>query len=422
MRNRLRAFFSRGAEATVAVVLVLAFFLVFIVILWYSFPKGEGLGSAIRSLESPPSTPGPVAVGHEEEHWQQKLAKLASVKRSVKTKQASSIVWSTAAEGLELGERDAVQTFAQSGANIAFERNQEMSLGENSLIVIRRFEKDAASDAHRVSVVLLGGVLEGSMTAPTGAPTSVEIVAGKSSASIASPAGGTTKFRVAAAPDDASAISVVSGSADVRVGDRTVSVGAGQTLSVTPQGLIQGPKSIARAPALVSPEKGAVLRSRVLPVDVAFAWQDDAPGRTYRIEIARDPSFREPLVDRRVPATSFRFPELPTGRYYWRVRAAEGLSEGRVAAARSFEVESDLQPPQLRVEFPEGSLEHGSITVRGETDPDAKVYIGKEPVAVGPDGAFEASVVLRRGAQIVVVEAIDAAGNIAYASRTLAAR
>jgi hypothetical protein len=74
------------------------------------------------------------------------------------------------------------------------------------------------------------------------------------------------------------------------------------------------------------------------------------------------------------------------------------------------------------VDFPGGALEHGPVAIRGATEPNVKVYIGKEPVPVGPDGTFEASVVLRPGAQIVVVEAVDAAGNIAYASRTLAAR
>lgn len=422
IRERLRAFFSRGAEATVAVVLVLAFFLVFIVILWYSFPKGVGLGNAIRSLESPPPSVHPVEAGHAEERWEQRVAKLSNVKRNVKSKLAASIVWSAANEGLELGEHDAVQTLAQSGASIVFEKNQEISLGENSLIVIRRFEKDAQSDARRVSVVLLGGVLEGSVGTRPGGATAVEIVAGKSSASIASPAGGTTKFRVAAATDDASAISVVSGRADVRVGDRTVSVGAGQAVTVSPQGLIQGPKTISKAPVLVSPDKGAVIRSRVLPMNVALAWSDEVPGRTYRVEIARDASFREPVIDRSVEATAFDCQELPAGRYYWRVRAADGIAEGRVAAARSFEIETDLQPPTLRVDFPGGALEHGPVAIRGATDPNVKVYIGKEPVPVGPDGTFEASVVLRPGAQIVVVEAVDAAGNIAYASRTLAAR
>jgi hypothetical protein len=100
----------------------------------------------------------------------------------------------------------------------------------------------------------------------------------------------------------------------------------------------------------------------------------------------------------------------------------KGPSEGRAAPARTFEVASDQAPPALRVEFPEGPLQHGEIVIRGATEPGAKVYIGKAQAAVGPDGAFEASVVLARGVQIVVVEAVDSAGNIAYTSQTLAAR
>ena len=422
MRDRLRALFSRGAEALLAVVFVLVFFLVFMVILWWSFPKGVGLGSAIRSMAPTAARSHEISVPGEHSRWVQTVARLATVNRSVKNKLADSIVWSNANEGLELGAQDAVQTFSESGASIAFERDQKISLSENSLVVIRRLEQDPESGSRRASVVLLGGALEGSVGSGASGCSSVEVVAGKTATSIAPRGAGQTKFRIATSPDDTSSISILSGHADLRVGDRVVSVGAGQTVRVTAQGAVLGPRAIANAPVLVAPEDGAVVRSRVLPVDVVFSWKGDAANPGYRFQIARDPSFREPIFDRRVTDATAHCPDLPAGRFYWRVRASDGMADGQIAAPRSLEVAVDAEPPSLRVAFPEGALEHGVVPIRGTTEPGASVFIESDAVPVSADGSFEKDVVLRRGAQVVVVEAVDAAGNVAYASRTLVAR
>ncbi len=422
MQNRLKSFFSRGRDATLAVVLVLAFFLIFMIILWFSFPKGTGLGTAIGTLTPPASPkPQPAVPGAPQTQWEQSIAQLASVKHNVKSKLASSIVWMPASEGLKLAERDAVQTQAQSAATIVFQKNQQITLGENSLVVIRRVDRDAATDAHRVSVVLLGGALEGSVAGVAGGG-SVEILAGKASASIAAQGAGATNFRIAAATDDTSSITVTSGSANIQVGGRAVKVGPGQTVGIDAKGAIQGPRSIARPPALLTPENGAIFRTRLLPQDVAFTWKGEDRDKSFRVEVARDAAFHDTVIDEHVADARLAYPDLPAGRYYWRVRAVDKTAEGKVASPRAFEVARSSDPPKLDVTFPEGPLSHGPITVRGTTSPGARVFVLNLPVPVGPDGAFEGQVTLRAGAQVVVVEAIDSIGNTAYASRTLTAR
>jgi len=62
------------------------------------------------------------------------------------------------------------------------------------------------------------------------------------------------------------------------------------------------------------------------------------------------------------------------------------------------------------------------LSLHGETDPGARVFVGKSSCAVAADGTFEAQVALSRGVQIVVVQAVDVLGNVAYASRMIAAR
>jgi len=421
VRQRLRAFFSRGGDLTFALVLVVAFFLVFMVILILSFPKGVGIDTR-REPEAQRSAPPPPQAGTRPESWESTVARLTWVQRNVKAKPADSIVWTPASAGLSLGEQDAVQTFADSGASIAFDRNQTISLGENALIVIRRFEREPALGAQRASVVLLRGAVEGSVAGSSRGASTVEVVAGHAATSISSAGGGTTRFRVAAGTDEASVVAVTRGRAEVKVGNRSIAVGSGQSLTIRSNGSVSGPSSLAPPPVLETPADGATVFSGALPANIGFVWKPVGEDASYRIEIARNASFKEPLLDRPVAEASFGVPDLPAGSYAWRVRSIRKGAEGRPSEIRTFDVATDRDPPALHVQFPVGRQRAGVLSLHGETDPGARVFVGKSSCAVAADGTFEAQVALSRGVQIVVVQAMDVLGNVAYASRMIAAR
>ena len=54
--------------------------------------------------------------------------------------------------------------------------------------------------------------------------------------------------------------------------------------------------------------------------------------------------------------------------------------------------------------------------LKGVTEPGALVFVGGAPVLTSPSGEFEWELELKHGINIVVVEAVDEAGNVAYQS------
>ena len=79
-------------------------------------------------------------------------------------------------------------------------------------------------------------------------------------------------------------------------------------------------------------------------------------------------------------------------------------------------MEQDLEAPLLELS-PIRQLATGEYRLSGRTSPDARVYVRGEAVAVSADGTFEYIFRSAPGAQAIVVEAIDAVGNIASNSQ-----
>ena len=70
------------------------------------------------------------------------VAMLSRVHRDVRSKKADAIAWRTAYKGLKLFDKDSIQTFSKSTAVIKFDEHNELELGPNSLIIIKRSESD----------------------------------------------------------------------------------------------------------------------------------------------------------------------------------------------------------------------------------------------------------------------------------------
>ena len=90
--------------------------------------------------------------------------------------------------------------------------------------------------------------------------------------------------------------------------------------------------------------------------------------------------------------------------------------------ASDFELVQDLLPPQLEVRLPEATVETAELILRGRTDPGARVMIGRIEPPVADSGEFETTVNLRSGPTLIVVEAVDEVGNVAYFSQYVNAK
>jgi hypothetical protein len=90
-------------------------------------------------------------------------------------------------------------------------------------------------------------------------------------------------------------------------------------------------------------------------------------------------------------------------------------------ASRTVTIVLDTVPPSLQITGPEEGATTGErqVVVTGTTEPGANLTVAGAPVAVGPAGEWSAVVQLLSGTNRIVVQASDAAGNTATASRTV---
>jgi hypothetical protein len=78
---------------------------------------------------------------------------------------------------------------------------------------------------------------------------------------------------------------------------------------------------------------------------VVLRWETVAAAAAYEVQIARDPSFAEPVVSDRVPTPGYRWRSIPAERHFWRVRSVD--VEGRLGPWSAVKtIEAALRPPE----------------------------------------------------------------------------
>jgi|GEM_PF-5490847 len=166
-----RPLLKQLTEGLIAVALVLVFFFIIMLVLNALFPYGGLQLFAPSDVTSDAGIPGrlrpeqriEVAFGHGDQtldpgKW---AATLVEMRNLVKSKRATDIAWKSAEADMPLYSLDAVQTLEDSSARIRFDARNEIHLGANSLVVIRRMEQDLLFREKRTFMVVVDGELRG---------------------------------------------------------------------------------------------------------------------------------------------------------------------------------------------------------------------------------------------------------------------
>ncbi|MDH3975101.1 MAG: FecR domain-containing protein [Deltaproteobacteria bacterium] len=409
-------------EIITALILVFLFFGILLVIMNRVFPVGGGLGLLLAGKEQ--NEEEMEASTEEEESLsggtQPLHATLAKIYRTVKNKKANHIAWQEASEGLLLFDRDAVQTFKRSSAEVAFDENSRLFLGENSLIIISLFEEDPALKEKRSFLVMVDGEMRGRVRSSGGVPVQMEIAApgGKIRVAATAPGGGETDFRLKINADKSSTLSVLKGEVEMMAGEATIALKKNETALLGPGEGMGKVRPLPEKPRILSPMKGKAFYFRDLPPKVNFSWRTEKGGKT-RFMLARDPHFRDILVDERISEKHFTHGNLRKGLYYWKASRLEGNYESDFSRAESFHIIRDNKAPSLEVHFPKEIIQEKSLALEGTTEPGITIYSGEEKIRAGSDGRFTLMLDLREGVNVIVVEAVDKAGNSTYRSKTV---
>lgn len=423
---------NRILEALLVLALVMLFFLALLALLNTMFPTGQSLLGLIRPggsgdslmVDRSASRKLRVSTGSGGSGFGEMdgiTAVLMSLDNQVKSKRADQIAWGGATEGMIFNNKDAVQTFGKSTATLSFTKGNFLELGENSLVVIREMEGDVFTREHRTVVVLMGGELSGRVSKAGSVKHNLEVVA--PGAVARAPSRSTddrpSRFQMTVNPDNTSVLTVLEGTADLVVEGKTIRVGTDQVVKVVPGQPVIFLHPPPGPPALAFPENGRTFDFGSVSPKVSFGWDGASNVSNYHFILAGDPQFQEIIHEDTVDDNRFVHGNLKQGDYYWRVSSVNQDGEGRFSRVRHFRLAQDLDPPALVVDYPESAEAGDRFELKGRTDPDARVFVGGMPVATDEDGKFTHDLFLKRGYNVIVVEAVDNVGNVAYFSKVI---
>lgn len=414
---RIRQFIHRSTEIILVLLLVLLFFAIFTTLLFRFFPSGVSLTQILQQGEVA-DPKGERRVLGIDGATEPAAAKLSETSNEVKSRHASSIAWGKARTGMSLFDRDAVQTLEKSTARIRFDSRNYVTLGSNTLVIIKKMEKSRLSQEKRAAWVIADGVLSGRLdtakleiTTPT-AVARLNTTQGR---------GGGTDFRLSINPDQSSSVAVYRGGAEVSAQGQTVRIGENRGVTVR-QGEAPRVVNLLPPPSRMMPANGEVIAYRDQPAPIRFSWEPPTGATSFHLQLSSDKAFRNIFFERQVNESRFTHGNLKKGVYYWRVSSISDGLEGKQGKTMQLEVSQRLSPPPLKVIFPAGAVKADRFILRGTTSRGITVFVGGKQVETDGQGAFSCEVVIRPGMNLVTVEAFDAAGNAAYKSQYVQGR
>jgi len=432
-RDNKRPWLRQIAEGLLAIMLVLCFFVIIMLVLNLLFPYGglqlfntsESLttreqadsGQAGSSIKLDRNGKADTFDGGD---W---AATLVELRNQVKSKRADAIAWHSAKRGMALRSLDAVQTLDDSTARIRFDSRNEIDLGANSLIVIRRMEQDLLFKEKRSFMVVVDGELRGRLSGDDAGEIYLEVTTPNAVARLQTGSSGDTplEFSIRVDDEDKSIVTLFSGEAEVEAGGESVRLEANQITRIEGDAPPAAPVELPKQATLLTPVADAKFFFRDLPPRIRFSWDAPPQAERYRLQVASDAGFNRLILDEELTANRFLHGNLVPGTYFWRVSVDDGKGEGAFSPARSFRLTRDLVPPELTVEPLPERVSGSDIDIRGRSEKGAHIYIGGNAIAVAADGSFRYRLPLEPGANVIVVEAADEAGNISYSSHLLTA-
>lgn len=407
-------------EGLLVVFLVLCCFSLLFVGLKYFFPSGTSLKELVSRDDILPFADLTIRGGGElaiegARDVSEMSAVLSGARNTVKAKRSGAIAWGPANVGMPLYDRDAIQTFRRASARIKLDRESFLDVEENSLVIIKRMEEDLFFGEKESVLIMVDGKLRGNIKGDDQQTINVQIATPSAVTRVVSgeSSEGEAKFTVTVNPDKSSTVTVYEGVAAVEAQNKVVRVEANQGVTVNLGQVPTAPRSLPPPPTSSSPDDGFAYYYRDLPPKIRFSWAG-VYEETYHFVLSRDPGFEDIVEDEYVTGNDFSHGNLKEGDYYWRLSRLTGWAEGGFSEARMIRVVKDDAPPVLRVQLPGGVVGQARVTLKGVTEPGSRVFIQGVRVKIDGAGTFEQGVTLKRGTNVIVIEAVDAAGNVAY--------
>ncbi|MEK7383149.1 MAG: LysM peptidoglycan-binding domain-containing protein [Elusimicrobiota bacterium] len=342
--------------------------------------------------------------------------------------------WKPSKGGMELYQGDSLRTYEDSKARVKLLNKELLSLEQNSMAVIKPFDRD--TDLELKSGSVFAGRARVITASARITPRSVD-----------------TRYSASVEPDLATKVEVYAGVADVEAQGSSVEVSAGMATRVMPGLSPEVPKPAENLPVLEARAQefasarevggGAAPNPRMMlvapePEADAESLRGDIqslhvgiPILGFHMQAARDREFKQVLFDRRYDSDERFSPAdagLSPGAYWWRIAAIDllGAEEGysapryyTVGIKRAEHATTELARELTLVSPLEGAVVTADIArVVGVLRNDRlRIEIADKPVRIDADGSFTANVPLVQGLNEIVVVVSDGQGNVTRISR-----
>ncbi len=339
-------------------------------------------------------------------------ARLSDRQGAVEGQRPRDLAWSGRNLNAILIEEERVRTLSRSTAQITFRDASRLRLNANSQAVIQRMRHDPLSRRQEAKVSLVEGDFY-ALLASDNNRKQFKVELPNVDAQIDS-----GNFWVQ--HDGTSAKFANYDDRKVNISSKGTNLELGRNEGATVrEGEAPSDKfDVLSAPALLTPGENEIVYKAKFPLQ----WRavDQADG--YWLEIASDPTFDRMVHSRwGLLEPVFEEDEFAPGVYYWRVAALDstGVPGARTGASR-FEVRIDTVPPYLRINGPDPEviIRKATVTVTGESEPDAAVTVNGERADVDAQGRYSLAITPRPGDNRVLVVATDPAGNATDHSRS----
>jgi len=425
--HRLKLLLRIALESAMVVGFVIVFFLLLLAALNNFFPIGAEMRNLMQIQQS----------GDLDSHAQNELwlrpstgqgaggvtAMLSLTQGDVKSKRVDKLIWSTAKQNMVLYGGDAIHTFSQSRASITFDEKNKLELGSDTLVIINSLDEDFIFLDRQSTLILVAGELSGMIESSRSKSSKLIVSMLNAEANIHPTdgnAGKPVEFKISIdESSSASTITILQGNADITAQGITQTVNANQSVTVKNGEVPSVPEVLPEKISLDSPANDASFYYREIPSVVDLTWKE-IDAKQYRIEISQDPTFSDTLLDEITDIPSYKHNNLWAGRYYWRVSGINSSgSLGAYGESWQLNIIHDDEPPMLEVQFPTKAVSRNSFVIKGHSEPQATIYVAGTSVAMDSNGNFVHTLMLNPGVNVVLVEALDAAGNSNFLSELL---
>jgi len=340
------------------------------------------------------------------------VAALTDRKGAVESRKPAEPIWKDAPLKAALNEGDMVRTLSSSLAEITFHDESRIRLNENSQAVIQRMREDLLAKKKESSVSLVTGNAFALLAGNQKKKQFDFVIPGVSTKV-------NSKNFWVQKDEQATKVANYEGEIELTSQGGTVVVGENQGSLVKANQKPTAPTALLPSPALAAPENNVTLFDR----QINFKWGALAGALNYWLEISRDKSFTNVTLNANAIASNALTADLPgDGSYYWRVAAVDANGfPGRFSERGFFNIAKDTTAPFLQLTTPEdGAIMRESFArVAGTTEKDAILILNGKLLEIPASGIFQTEQTLKDGANEIVLEAKDSAGNVSRVRRSV---